>query len=86
MRVRQKSPRPIARPLCWYRDNMKATNLDAASLRDLAAKIQADPRTIAKALRGEPVRGLAGHRVRAGLKRLGIALLPTADPNPNGQR
>jgi hypothetical protein len=48
--------------------------IDKATLRELAVKASADPRSIQKALRGQPVRGLAGHRVLAALKAAGICV------------
>jgi hypothetical protein len=49
-----------------------ATFIDEATRRRLAVEIGADPRSIARALRGEYVRGLAGHRIRAGLAERGL--------------
>ncbi len=46
--------------------------IDLSLLRELGVKADCDPRTIAKALRGEPVRGMAGRRARAALKRAGF--------------
>jgi len=51
-------------------------SIDEAQKRELAVKASVHPRTIAKALRGEPIRGLAGHRARAVLREAG--LLPAA--------
>lgn len=39
--------------------------LDNATKRSLAVEASCDPRTIEKVLRGDDVRGLAGHRARA---------------------
>jgi hypothetical protein len=36
---------------------------DAATIRRFAVAASADPRSVEKRLRGEPVRGLAGHRI-----------------------
>lgn len=41
--------------------------IDEATVRALAVKASVHPRTIQKALRGERIRGLAGHRARAAL-------------------
>jgi hypothetical protein len=46
--------------------------LDEATRRRLAVEIGCDPRSLAKLLRGEEVRGLAGHRIRAGLIERGL--------------
>lgn len=51
--------------------------VDEATRRELAVKASVHPRTIAKALRGEPIRGLAGHRARQVLRDAG--LLPAAN-------
>jgi len=47
-------------------------DLDESTIRELAVKAGVDPRTIEKAARGEPVRGMAGHRARAALREAGI--------------
>jgi hypothetical protein len=47
--------------------------LDTETVLILAAKSGCDPRTAARALRGEAVRGLAGSRLRRALAELGIA-------------
>jgi len=52
--------------------------LDAATVREYAVKANVDPRTIEKAARGEPVRGMAGHRARATLKAAGV---PVPEPH-----
>ena len=39
-------------------------HIDAANARRLAVKADCDTRTIAKVLRGEPVRGMSGQRAR----------------------
>lgn len=44
---------------------------DRPTLYRLAAEADADPRTVARHLRGEVVRGRAGERIRAALERLG---------------
>lgn len=46
--------------------------LDLATKRELAVKASCDPRTIDKLLRGEPVRGMAGHRARRVLESEGV--------------
>jgi hypothetical protein len=51
-----------------------------AHLRELAVRASCDPRTIEKAFRGKPVRGMAGHRARAVLKEDG--LLAADEPAP----
>lgn len=50
---------------------MKKT-IDESTARRLAVKADCDPRTIRKALRGETVRGLAGHRVKRVLEEEGL--------------
>jgi hypothetical protein len=50
--------------------------LPAATQRRLAVEASVDPRTLAKtlekALRGEPIRGLSGERARSALARAGL--------------
>ncbi|WP_437983727.1 hypothetical protein [Sorangium sp. So ce117] len=46
--------------------------VDTATLRQLAVKAEADPRTVAKMLRNEVVRGVAGQRVRRTLIEAGL--------------
>jgi hypothetical protein len=60
--------------------------IDKATIRELAVKASCDPRTIEKAIRGEPVRGMAGHRARAVLAAAGLAVpeRPT-DPRAGGE-
>jgi hypothetical protein len=53
--------------------------IDKATLRELAVKASCDPRTIEKAIHGEPVRGMAGHRARAVLKAAGIPIPEATD-------
>lgn len=47
-------------------------DIDWPTRRALAVKGNVDPRTIDKVLRGERVRGMAGHRARAALREAGI--------------
>ena len=47
--------------------------VDEATLRELAVEASVDPRSVAKALRGEPVRGLAGNRINAVLDAFGVS-------------
>lgn len=49
----------------------------AALLRALAVEASADPRTVARVLRGERVRGMADERIRRALEVRGIT-----PPNP----
>jgi hypothetical protein len=56
---------------------MKNLSIDEALKRELAVQASCHPKTIAKVLRGEPVRGLAGHRARKILEAAG--LLPHPD-------
>ncbi len=51
---------------------MKAQSIDDAVKRELAVQASCHPKTIAKVLRGEPVRGLAGHRARKILEAAGL--------------
>jgi DNA-binding LacI/PurR family transcriptional regulator len=44
---------------------------DSSELRELAVHAGVDPRTVAKALRGEPVRGMAYRRAAAALRQAG---------------
>ncbi len=53
--------------------------IDWATRRRLAVEGSVDPRTVEKILRGEYVRGLAGHRARATLAAAGIQF-----PAPGG--
>lgn len=46
--------------------------LDAGQLRQLAVEIEADPRSILKALRGGSVRGVIGRRIKRELERRGF--------------
>lgn len=48
------------------------TPVPTHELRSLAVAASADPRTVARALRGEPVRGLAGERVARVLRERGL--------------
>jgi hypothetical protein len=48
------------------------TILDKATLRELAVLASCDPRTIQRVVRGEPVRGMAGHRALKILKERGL--------------
>jgi len=59
--------------------------LPAAVLRSLSTELQADPRTILRVMRGEPVRGMAGVRVQAGLAKVLEAVnaaASTQEPKP----
>jgi hypothetical protein len=53
--------------------------LDASTARKLAVEASVEPRSLLKALRGDAVRGLAGHRARGVLEKYG--LLPATE-NP----
>jgi hypothetical protein len=55
---------------------MHTARIDKATSRALAVKAQCDPRTIERAARGEPVRGLPGHRARAVLADVGLLPAP----------
>jgi hypothetical protein len=48
--------------------------LDKSQKRKLAVEWEVDPRSLEKLLRGEEVRGMAGHRARAALHSVGIEL------------
>jgi hypothetical protein len=50
--------------------------LDEAKKRELAVKASVDPRTIEKALRGEPIRGMARERAVAVLLAAGVEVPP----------
>lgn len=56
--------------------------LDEATCRALAVEASCDPRTIGKVLRGQPVRGLAGHRARAALEAAGFTVPPPRPTSP----
>lgn len=51
---------------------MQTPRFDHATLRRLAVEASADPRTVARRLRGELVRGLAAHRIDAVLAKHGL--------------
>lgn len=46
--------------------------IDRGTVLELAVKASVDPRTIEKAARGEPVRGLSGSRAQRVLREAGI--------------
>lgn len=46
--------------------------IDESTRRKLAVEAGCDPRTIDKVLRGEKVRGMAGHRAREALALAGL--------------
>jgi hypothetical protein len=54
------------------RMNQSLLTLDAATARRLAVEASCDPKTIIKALRNEPVRGMAGYRAREVLEKHGL--------------
>ena len=58
----------------------QANHVDDSTKRALAVKASVCPRTITKLLKGEPVRGLAGHRARQVLQDAG--LLPVEKQHP----
>ncbi len=61
--------------------------LDDATCRKIAVQADCDPRTIKKALRGEPVRGMAGRRARTALLEAGYSLPPpTSAPRDSGSQ
>ena len=51
--------------------------------RKVAVTADADPRSVFKVYAGEPVRGMAGDRIRAALRELGIT---PPGPNPGESR
>jgi hypothetical protein len=56
------------------------SKIDKATLRRLAVESSTDPRTVQKVLRGEPVRGMAAHRIAAVLAAEGLAPPPASRP------
>lgn len=54
--------------------------LDRPTIYRIAAAADCDPRTVARALRGEPVRGRVAERLSATLRGLGIQLSHTLQP------
>lgn len=52
--------------------------LDASTLRRLAVQADVDPRSLQRLLRGEHVRGAAGHRARRVLVEFGYLTEPSA--------
>ena len=63
---------------------MRSRRLDEATKRKLAVFAGCDPRSIERAFRGAPVRGLAGHRARATLNAAGFlrGFADDTDNNP----
>lgn len=61
-------------------DPMFGCDLDGPSLRRIAVAADADPRTVAKVLRGEVVKPLAAQRIRRALSELGYAKEPENQP------
>lgn len=59
--------------------------LDKATARRLAVKADCDPRTITKALCGEPIKGMSGQRARAIFAEIGL-IAPTAPCNADMHR
>ena len=59
------------------------THVSYPAARRLAVEADVDPRTILRAARGEPVRGMAGERANAALAAAGLlpatAAVPTTD-------
>lgn len=60
---------------------MAHTEIDPITARRLSLDAAVDLRTLTKALRGEPIRGLAGHRARAALRNAGFEV---PEPPPRG--
>lgn len=52
--------------------NTTRTQVDRPTLYRIAADADADPRSVAAALRGKEIRGRAGERIRAALRAHGI--------------
>jgi hypothetical protein len=57
------------------------TGADRALALRLAAASLTDPRTVARAMRGEPVRPLVADRIRAAARDLGVSL-PAQEVRP----
>jgi hypothetical protein len=55
---------------------------DASTLRRLAVLADVDPRSLRRLLRGEHVRGAAGHRARRVLVEAGYLSEPTSTEQP----
>ncbi len=55
---------------------------DASTLRRLAVLADVDPRSLRRLLRGEPVRGAAGHRARRVLIEAGYLTEPATTEQP----
>jgi hypothetical protein len=55
---------------------MTTQHADQLTIREVALEAQCDPRSVARELRGERVRGLAGDRIRRALRRRD---LPTSE-------
>jgi hypothetical protein len=53
-------------------DIITPEQIDTATLRRLAVESESDHRTVKRRLRGEPVRGLAGHRIDRVLRSHGL--------------
>ncbi len=54
-------------------DRLTPAEIDTATIRRLAVEAESDHRTVRKRLLGEPVKGLAGHRVDRVLRAHGLA-------------
>ena len=58
------------------------TPLSLSRLRALAVEASADPRTVARVLRGEPVLALPQARILAALQRANLSPQPLPSANP----
>lgn len=59
---------------------MDAPTLSAHQLRAVAVASETDPRTVARVLRGLPVRDLQGDRIRRALAARGLSVPPAEAP------
>ena len=69
---RSDSTRLPPTPIANNARTVRRMNLTLSQLREYAARGGIDPRTLARFVRGESVKGLAAERCRAALKAAGI--------------
>jgi hypothetical protein len=62
--------------LTMQHDEQHSPDVDTMTIRRIAVDTATDPRSVAREIRGERVRGIAGERIRRALRTAG---LPTSD-------
>lgn len=60
--------------------SVRTRDFDAATVRKLAGLAEVDPRSMARRLRGEFVRGMTGHRIERIIKLHGVPVAPVSEP------